>query len=228
MMLLLKVVKIYIAANARMNVNITITAQVVPFVCAKGFSSRKCVPEFFFPPDALLPDPVPVDPAVVVEVVDVKVGFTKAVAALSQLKHAVSSAKLVPVNAKDDPRLTAGTSVSNAAGTANVAFAYKPISRPTDGTMFVSLVNRWSRSPVTELDEFRDSQSALTLVTDAIDTERAGRSRNTPASILPAWVRISMPRRTSARRLRERVTSTLSAAAAKGIAVTFERELCQW
>jgi hypothetical protein len=58
-----------------------------------------------------------------------------------------------------------------------------------------------------------------------MDTERVGRSRNTPASMRPAWVRISTPRRTSAMRLRDKVTAKLSEVAARGIGVIFDREL---
>lgn len=170
----------------------------------------------------MLPDPVPVVAAAAVDAVDVNVGSTNAVAILSQLKHAVWSAKPVPVSANDDPIFAADTRVANAAGTANVALAYRPMSRFAAGTMFVNLGKMCERNPVTELEEFRDSQWAFTLLRDEMETERAGRSRKAPASKLPALERMSTPRRTRTRRPRERVRATLSKEAAKGMAVIFD------
>ena len=110
----------------------------MPVLFAKGFCSRNWAPKFFCPPDPLLPDPVTVGAAAVFDDVGVKVGSTNAVASLSQLKHAVSSAKLVPTSVIDVPKFTSGTCVSNMVGTANVALAYRPMSRVADGTMFMS------------------------------------------------------------------------------------------
>ncbi len=205
----------------------TAVAQAIPVFCAMGFWSRNCAPKFLCPPDWLLSDPTPVG-AAILDVVDVKVGFTKAVASLSQLKQAVCSGKLVSVRVTDVPKSTPDTRVANIAGTDNEALAYRPMSRFTDGAMFVSSGKTCERNPVTGLEEFNDSQSALTLLTEAMVTERAGRSINAPASMLPALERISMPKRTAAWRATVKVAAMFSEEAARGMAVNFDWELERW
>jgi hypothetical protein len=200
-------------------------AQTEPAARANGFSSRNCMPELPFFPVPPLPDPVtdPVPVAAVPAVVVVveKVGDTNAVAALSQLKHTVSNVYAVPAKVVAAPVDNVVTS-----GTINAAPAVTPMSTTTDGTMCVRFGKICERNPLTELDEVRGSQSALTPLRDEMATETVGRSRNMPACMSPEPERSSMLRRTSARRPRERVMVTPSDDAAKGMAVIVDLELC--
>jgi hypothetical protein len=199
-------------------------AQTEPAVREKGFSSRNLVPELsLFPlpplpdPD---PDPVPVAAAVAEVVVVENVGSTNAVAVLSQLKHAVSSVYSVPAKAVD-----ASVAIVVTSGIIKVAAPVIPMSAMTDGTMCVRFGKICERNPLTELEEVRGSQSALTSLRGDIETERVGRLRKMPASMAPEPEKTLTPRRTSVTRPRERVTVTPSENAAKGRAAIVELEL---
>lgn len=198
-------------------------AQTEPAVRAKGFSSRNRVPELPFPllplpdPD---PDSVPVVVAVGEVVVVENVGSTNAVAALSQLKHAVSSVYWVPAKAVD-----ASVPIVVIPGITNEAAPVNPMSTMADGTMCVRFGKICERNPLAGLEEVRGSQSALTPLRDDIETERVGRLRKMPASMPPKPERTLTLRRTSVRRPRERVTVTPSEDAAKGMAAIVDLEL---
>jgi hypothetical protein len=148
-----------------------------------------------------------------------KLGSTNFVAVLSQLKHAVSSVKPVPANVIEDSIETGGRIVSGTSGTFNVAPASRPMPIAADATMCVRFGKMCERSPFEGLEEFRFSQLALTLLSSEMETESVGRSRNMPACMSPSPERIFMPRRTSARRPRERVMVMPSKEAEKGMAV---------
>jgi hypothetical protein len=177
------------------------------------------MPKLIFCPPFPLPDPVPVAVAAAVLVVVEKVGSTNAVALLSQLKHTVSSAYVVPAKVVD------ASLVILVSGNFNVAPASSPISTITDGMMFVRFEKIWERKPLTVLDEVSGSHLALTLLRDDTETESFGRSRKTPAYMSPEPESRLTPRRTSELRPREKVTVKGSEEAVKGRAVTVDMEL---
>ena len=141
-------------------------------------------------------------------------------ALLSQLKHTVSSAYSVPAKVVDASIVIVVTS-----GIINAALAPNPMSTTADGTMCVRFGKICESNPLTELDEVRGSQSALTPLRGDMETERVGRSRKMPADMSPEPERRLTPRRTSVRRPRARVTVTPSEDAAKGRADTVDSEL---
>jgi len=170
-------------------------------------------------------DPVSVGPAAASVVVTEKVGFTNIVALLSQLKHAVSRGKSVSIRVVAVFSATADMRVASSGGIFKFASAFSPAPIFADGTIFVRFGKMCDRSSFAELENVSGSHWALMPLRAEMFTERAGRSRNTPAVISPSPDRMLTPRRTWASRPRFRIREMPSEEAENGVAAMVDCEL---